>query len=141
MTVGLKTVREVCMRCPLVMDEALLSDLVLYRKERDKYVKNAAKALTGLFRELKPSMLGKRDRGRGADLSLQLAEYGAHEMQHRCAFCFRGSWSEGGLFMMLPLLRHVCSRCGPWQAREQHELAICSCGYVHRDARFGIAGC
>jgi protein SDA1 len=84
MTVGLKTVREICVRCPLVMDEALLSDLVLYRKERDKHVKNAAKALLGLFRELKPSMLNKKERGRGADLALQLQEYGAADMQDRC---------------------------------------------------------
>ena len=85
MTVGLKTVREICMRCPLVMDEELLSDLVLYKKERDKHVKNAAKALAAVFRELKPSMLGKKERGRGADLSLQLKAYGANEMRDRCA--------------------------------------------------------
>lgn len=85
MTVGLKTVREVCLRCPLVMDEALLSDLVLYRKERDKHVRNSAKALTGLFRELKPSMLEKKERGRGADLALELAAYGASDMRRRCA--------------------------------------------------------
>ena len=99
MTVGLKTVRELCVRCPLVMDEDLLSDLVLYRKERDKHVKNAAKALTGLFRELKPSMLEKKERGRGADLTLDVQAYGAADVAHRCAAC-----------SMLPCLRHAAGR-------------------------------
>ena len=88
MTVGLKTVREMCVRCPLVMGEELLSDLVLYQKERDKHVKNAAKALAALFRELKPSMLQKNQRGRAADMSLDLPAYGAATMQRRCGSVF-----------------------------------------------------
>jgi protein SDA1 len=85
MTVGLKTVRELCIRCPLVMDEALLSDLALYKKEKDKHVKNAAKALVALFRELKPSMLVKKERGRGADLGKELEEFGAADFKLRCS--------------------------------------------------------
>ena len=85
MTVGLKTVRELCVRCPRVMDEDLLSDLVLYKKEKDKHVKNAAKALVGLFRELKPSMLVKKERGRAADLGKELTEYGAADVKLRFA--------------------------------------------------------
>jgi hypothetical protein len=88
-TVGLKTVREMCVRCPLVMHKDLLSDLVLYRTERDKHVKNAAKALIAVFRELKPSMLEKKQRGRGADLTLDLPSYGAVSISTRCStpFC------------------------------------------------------
>ncbi len=48
-------------------------DLVLYRKFRDKEVSSAARGLVGLFRELNPAMLAKRDRGRGADLGEQAA--------------------------------------------------------------------
>ena len=68
MTIGLKTVRELCLRTPLVMDDTLLQDLVLYRKDRNKEVSTAARGLIGLFREINPAMLAKRDRGRGADL-------------------------------------------------------------------------
>lgn len=83
MTVGLKTVRELCVRCPRVMDDDLLSDLALYKKEKDKHVKNAAKALVSLFRELKPSMLVKKERGRAADLAKELDEYGASDVKSR----------------------------------------------------------
>ena len=85
-TVGLKTVREMCVRCPRIMDDTLLADLVLYRTDRDKQVKNAARALLGLFRELKPSMLAKKERGRGADMALELLEYGAADVRARYAF-------------------------------------------------------
>lgn len=83
MTVGLKTVRELCVRCPRVMYDDLLGDLALYKKEKDKHVKNAAKALVSLFRELKPSMLVKKERGRGADLGKELDEYGAADVKSR----------------------------------------------------------
>lgn len=83
MTVGLKTVRELCLRTPLVMDETLLQDLVLYRKFRDKEVSNAARGLIGLFRELNPAMLAKRDRGRGADLASKPKSYGEVEVRER----------------------------------------------------------
>jgi protein SDA1 len=66
------------------MQKDLLSDLVLYHTERDKHVKNAAKALIAVFRELKPSMLEKKQRGRGADLTLDLAAYGAAQISSRC---------------------------------------------------------
>lgn len=83
MTVGLKTVRELCLRTPLVMDKTLLQDLVLYRKFRDKEVSNAARGLMGLFRELNPAMLAKRDRGRGADLAAKPKSYGEVEVKDR----------------------------------------------------------
>ena len=38
MTVGLKTVRELCMRQPLVMGEDLLQDLTMYKKAKSKQV-------------------------------------------------------------------------------------------------------
>ena len=77
MTIGIKTVREICVRAPLVMTPELLQDLVEYKKFRDKEVSRAARGLLGLFRELAPGMLRKRDRGRGADAAILVAgEYG-----------------------------------------------------------------
>ena len=63
-TIGLKTVREMCSRAPLIMNAELLSDLVLYRKFRDAEVRASAKGLVSLFRDIAPDMLPKKDRGR-----------------------------------------------------------------------------
>ncbi|KAG2501935.1 hypothetical protein HYH03_000433 [Edaphochlamys debaryana] len=76
MTVGLKAVRELVLRCPLVMSADLLGDLAQYKKFRDKQVSVAARALIGAFRDINPEMLAKKDRGRGADLALRPREYG-----------------------------------------------------------------
>ena len=64
--VGINTVREICLRCPLVMHADLLQDLAQYKRARDKPVATAARALISLFRELAPGMLEKKDRGKGA---------------------------------------------------------------------------
>lgn len=76
-TVGIKTVREICLRTPLVMTPELLQELVEYKKYRDKEVATVARGLLGLFRELAPSMLKKKDRGRmpGSD---EIQQYGAN---------------------------------------------------------------
>ncbi|KAG8365994.1 hypothetical protein BUALT_Bualt17G0029900 [Buddleja alternifolia] len=65
--VGLNVVREICLRMPLLMTEDLLQDLVLYRKSHEKAVSSAARSLLTLFREVCPSLLVKKDRGRPAD--------------------------------------------------------------------------
>ncbi|XP_059657788.1 uncharacterized protein LOC132304225 [Cornus florida] len=65
--VGLNVVREICMRMPLLMTEDLLQDLVLYRKSHEKAVSSAARSLVSLFREVCPSLLIKKDRGRPTD--------------------------------------------------------------------------
>ncbi len=54
--------REVCVRCPLVMSEDLLRDLAEYRSYRDKSVMMAARSLIHLYRELNPDLLKKKDR-------------------------------------------------------------------------------
>mmetsp|Transcript_46499 Transcript_46499/g.53605 ORF Transcript_46499/g.53605 Transcript_46499/m.53605 type:complete len:782 (-) Transcript_46499:135-2480(-) len=61
---GLNAIREICQRCPLVMSEGLLQDLVDYRSFKNKGVKIAAKSLMNLFRELAPKMLKTKDRGK-----------------------------------------------------------------------------
>ncbi|KAK4725724.1 hypothetical protein R3W88_030641 [Solanum pinnatisectum] len=63
-SVGLNVIREICLRMPLLMTEDLLQDLVLYRKLNDKAVSASARSLLTLFREVCPSLLVKKDRGR-----------------------------------------------------------------------------
>jgi protein SDA1 len=58
-------------------------DLVGYRKFKNKEVSAAARSLVGLFRELAPGMLAKKDRGRDADLAAAPAEYGAAAVSDR----------------------------------------------------------
>ncbi|KAK1415748.1 hypothetical protein QVD17_31534 [Tagetes erecta] len=65
--VGLNVVREICLRIPLLMTEDLLQDLVLYKKSHEKAVSSAARSLISLFREVCPSLLIKKDRGRPTD--------------------------------------------------------------------------
>eukprot|EP00262_Sarcandra_glabra_P008535 TRINITY_DN2205_c0_g4_i1.p1 TRINITY_DN2205_c0_g4~~TRINITY_DN2205_c0_g4_i1.p1 ORF type:complete len:823 (-),score=204.45 TRINITY_DN2205_c0_g4_i1:71-2539(-) len=65
--VGLNVVREICLRMPLLMTEDLLQDLVLYKKSHEKAVSTAARSLITLFREICPSLLVKKDRGRPTD--------------------------------------------------------------------------
>lgn len=71
---GLNGIREVCARQPLAMNEALLQDLVQYRKSKDKGVQMAARGLLSLYREAGPAMLRKRDRGRDAALKMRAGE-------------------------------------------------------------------
>ena len=69
----------------MMLGEMLLSlqDLALYKKFRNKEVASAARGLIGLFRELAPGMLEKRDRGRGADVTVAPPSYGASHVASR----------------------------------------------------------
>ena len=58
-------------------------DLALYKKFRNKEVASAARGLIGLFRELAPGMLEKKDRGRGAELDAKPLGYGASRIATR----------------------------------------------------------
>eukprot|EP00210_Caulerpa_lentillifera_P001106 g1067.t1 len=83
-TTGLKTVREICSRAPLVMNDELLSDLILYKNFKNAEVKSAAKSLIALFRELAPQMLPRKDRGRAGLLFQQeLPVFGQSCIQER----------------------------------------------------------
>lgn len=76
---GINAIREVCRRQPWCMEEDLLSDLVEYKKSKDKGVATAAGGLLQLFREVNPGMLKRRDRGKAASMGLidgQVAAYG-----------------------------------------------------------------
>lgn len=71
---GLNAIREICSRQPLAMNDALLQDLVMYKKSKDKGVTMAAKGLLGLYREVGADMLKKRDRGKAAAMGLRIGE-------------------------------------------------------------------
>ncbi|XP_065036352.1 uncharacterized protein LOC103993605 isoform X2 [Musa acuminata AAA Group] len=74
--VGLNVVREICIRMPLLMNEDLLQDLVLYKKSHEKAVSSAARSLITLFREICPSLLVKKDRGRPVNPKARPKAYG-----------------------------------------------------------------
>lgn len=70
-TAGLNGLREICVRCPLAMPEELLKSLMEdYKNHREKGPMNAARSLLGLYREINPSLLKKRDRGKSASISM-----------------------------------------------------------------------
>lgn len=68
---GLNTIREICTRAPLAIEETLLQDLVEYRGSKAKGVNIAAKGLVSLYREVAPEMLKKKDRGKTASMDIQ----------------------------------------------------------------------
>lgn len=76
---SLNAVREICARCPLVMNEDLLRDLTQYKSYKERSVMMAARSLIGLFRQTVPELLHKKDRGRPteATVALEPIKYGA----------------------------------------------------------------
>ncbi|KNC97444.1 uncharacterized protein SPPG_07365 [Spizellomyces punctatus DAOM BR117] len=71
-TAGLNGLREVCARCPLAMSETLLQSLIEdYKNTREKGPMNAVRSLLGLYREINPEMLRKKDRGKAAVVNLK----------------------------------------------------------------------
>lgn len=71
---GLNTIREICTRAPLAIDETLLQDLTEYKGSKAKGVSMAAKGLVSLYREVAPEMLKRKDRGKTASMELQEAK-------------------------------------------------------------------
>ncbi|KAF9970165.1 Protein SDA1 [Actinomortierella ambigua] len=70
MAAGLNGIREICSRSPLAMNATLLQDLTEYKNHRDKGVMMASRSLIGLFREINPELLKKKDRGRTATMNM-----------------------------------------------------------------------
>ena len=64
MTVGLNTVREIALKCPGILTQELLSDLIRYRKFKNKNVVMASRSLLQLYRHVDRELLPKRDRGK-----------------------------------------------------------------------------
>ncbi|CUS10923.1 unnamed protein product [Tuber aestivum] len=73
-TAGLNGIREICARAPLAMNATLLQDLTEYKGSKDKGVMMAARGLIGLFREVAPEMLRKKDRGKVAAMDMKNRE-------------------------------------------------------------------
>lgn len=80
---GLNTIKEICSRAPLAIDETLLQDLAEYRSSKAKGVNMAAKALVTLYREVAPEMLKKKDRGKTATMNLQEAKRGGQDLKRK----------------------------------------------------------
>ncbi|KYM95230.1 Protein SDA1 like protein [Cyphomyrmex costatus] len=78
MAIGLNTVREICTRCPLAMNEDLLEDLTRYKHYKERSVMMAAQSLIGTFRRIMPDLLCKKDRGRPteANVMIKSSKYG-----------------------------------------------------------------
>ncbi|XP_015108710.1 protein SDA1 homolog [Diachasma alloeum] len=78
MAIGLNAVREICVRCPLVMNEDLLRDLAQYKNYRERSVMMAARSLISLFRQTMPELLHRKDRGRPteATVAIESLKYG-----------------------------------------------------------------
>ncbi|XP_060791348.1 protein SDA1 homolog isoform X2 [Neoarius graeffei] len=81
MTVGINAIKEVVARCPLAMSEDLLQDLAQYKTHKDKNVGMSARGLIQLFRDLKPQMLHRKDRGKPTESSAEarIHDYGELE--------------------------------------------------------------
>ena len=84
MALGINALREVCGRCPAVLDEpemlGLVRDLAAYSKHRDKSVVVAARGWINVVREHHPQLLQKKDRGRDKARSKATpAAFGASE--------------------------------------------------------------
>ncbi|XP_047145437.1 protein SDA1 homolog [Hydra vulgaris] len=79
MAVGLNAIREICARCPLSMSDNLLQDLVQYKTCKSKTVMMAARSLLQLYRNVDPTLLRKKDRGRPSKSTSTLNEHPAKE--------------------------------------------------------------
>lgn len=67
---GLNTIREILSRAPLAIDATLLQDLTEYKGSKSKAVMMAARSLIGLYREVAPEMLHRKDRGKVATIEM-----------------------------------------------------------------------
>lgn len=78
MAIGLNAVREICSRCPLVMNADLLKDLAQYKHYRERSVMMAANSLISVYRQAMPNLLHKKYRGRPteATITLDALKYG-----------------------------------------------------------------
>lgn len=69
---SLNTIREICSKCYLAMDEDLLHDLSKYKSYRDKSVSASARSVIQLFRERNPHLLERKDRGKPTEFQRDL---------------------------------------------------------------------
>ncbi|THD22029.1 Protein required for actin cytoskeleton organization and cell cycle progression [Fasciola hepatica] len=70
--VGLNAVREICARCPYAVNADLLSDLIAYRTYKNKNVVASARSVIRLYRQINPSLLPRKERGRPTEAQLDV---------------------------------------------------------------------
>jgi len=58
------------------MTAPLLSDLIAYKSSRDKGVMMASRSLISLFRAINPSLLPRKERGKGTDINIKPKQFG-----------------------------------------------------------------
>lgn len=63
-TVGLNAIREMCLRCPLVMTSELMDDIAGFKNNKNKNIAMASKSIIQLYRVLNPNLLNKKDKGK-----------------------------------------------------------------------------
>jgi len=61
---GLNTVREICAKAPLAIDEFTVNYLAEFKTYKERNVTGAARALINLYRDINPDILDKKHRGR-----------------------------------------------------------------------------
>ena len=80
MAVGINVIKEIIRRIPSILSEAdmdaFVQDLAEYSHHRDKSVVVAARGFTNFVREVYPSLLRKKDRGKFHDISAKPMLYG-----------------------------------------------------------------
>ncbi|TPP51074.1 SDA1 domain containing 1 [Fasciola gigantica] len=70
--VGLNAVREICARCPYAVNADLLSDLIAYRTYKNKNVVASARSVIRLYRQINPSLLPRKERGKPTEAQLDV---------------------------------------------------------------------
>lgn len=69
----LNAIREICARCPLVMNADLLRELVEYRTSKQKSVMMAARSILQLYRVVNPELLPRKERVSHPSITLSLS--------------------------------------------------------------------
>lgn len=71
---GLNAIREILVRTPLAIEQPLLHDLIAYKGSKSKPVVIAARSLVQLYRQIDPSLLPVKERGKVATMALRAGE-------------------------------------------------------------------
>ena len=61
---GLNTIRELCSKNPLIMNEFHLNYLAEFKNYKNRNVTAAAKSIINIFRDINPKLLHKKFRGK-----------------------------------------------------------------------------
>lgn len=83
---GINTLREMAMRCPLILDKDTLKQVTVFKGfQKDKGVVSAVRGLINLYRAINPALLDRRDRGKDGQMNLadrKPLEFGESKVFH-----------------------------------------------------------